>query len=135
MIKKVVSISVCLSAFFFLTGCADQKITFKGRVYEATIDSSTTTLVTILGPIEGARVRERKNPQEVRTDAGGNYELTITIPPVIGYQSARLYTIECSGSETRGKGASAAVNVYASAGDTVFVRDMALYQIAPNPDQ
>ncbi|MBT9169052.1 MAG: hypothetical protein DDT19_02404 [Syntrophomonadaceae bacterium] len=114
-----------ISAIFM--GCADQRITFEGTVYRGVLDS-TTTLVAVGSPISGAIVREKTHPEKTTTGANGRYRLEITVPGVIGYPNAKQYTIESTWL-----GGGDVDIVYARPGENIYVRDMVIYQLVPNP--
>ncbi len=107
-------------------GCANQKITFYGKVYSGTYDS-TTGLVAVGAPISGAVVKERNNAVTTLTDSSGNFQLEIEVPGVIGTPNAKAYVIE---STFNGSGDYDVV--YARPGERVYVRDMVLYQLVPD---
>jgi len=118
------------AALFIVSGCANQKITFYGKVYSGTYDS-TTGIVTVNGPISGAVIKEKTTSSATTlTDSKGEFTLEIEVPAVIGTPNSKPYTIE---STFNGAGDSDVV--YARPGERVYVRDMVLYQLVPDVTQ
>ncbi len=101
-------------AGFLISGC-NQKITFEGTVYNRA-----------LSPVSGATIKEKIYPEKTTSDAAGKYNLTIEVPAVVGYPTAKSYTIEATFRGTTGSN-----DVMARPGETVFVKDIVISTSTP----
>ena len=129
---------VCILPLF-LTGCFEDEIIFRGKVFWATVEyipvgSEIKEILIVQGPVDGAMVKEANHTEVVVTDSNGNYELTIEVPRVIGLPKAKTYIVQAWSpvwSPTPIKpGADEYITRYANArpGDTVEVRSFVLYE-------
>lgn len=125
---------------FLFTGCFEDEITFKGKVFWATVqyvdidpteEQSIQEILTVMGPVGNAIVKEASHSETATTNANGEYELTIEVNRVVGYPLAKEYRLSAWGSQLSPRGgADEAINMYVEArpGDTVNVRDFLLYE-------
>jgi len=125
---------------FVISGCSDQGISFKGKVFYAHYEWVNVAppgyaefqmeqLLVIDGPLEDACVKEIEHSEAVETNSDGEYSLKISVPRKLGYPTADKYTLQAWGPWNVNLG-DEKISHYISArpGDDVAVRNFILCQ-------
>jgi hypothetical protein len=121
-IKIVLLLLIAMASGCQRNSTFQNTVVFEGRVYSGAMNT-TTNVLTVGSPVQGAVVTCENYPGSAKTASDGSYSLTISAVRGFSGINTETYTLQASY-----QGLDETITANGKPGDTISVRDFVVYQ-------